>query len=307
LASIRSKIWSRIISREIGKVTEIKDTSDIRKDFSGDSRILKANYWKKDKKIRYSNFNIDNLPVLKLENKEIQSNKTLLYLHGGGYVACGPETHGALITELSLIAKTHVLFPIYRLAPEHPFPAAIEDALSSYKYLLNEGIDSREIFIAGDSAGGGLTMALLQKIKEENLSRPACAIVISPWTDLTLSGKSIIERKDRDPMIKMDPGSNVIVDAYCGGEDPKNPLISSIFADLEGMPPIQIQVASEESIFDDSTRLFDRLKECGNKEIDFFEWKGLFHVFQAFCSGWLAIPEAKKSLKMISDFVDKYI
>ena len=307
MASLRSKFWAKIISKEIGKAPEIKDTSDIRKDFSGDSRILKANYWKKEKKIRYSNFKIDNLPALKLENKEIQSNKTLLYLHGGGYVACGPETHGALITELSLAAKTHVLFPIYRLAPEHPFPAAIEDALSSYKYLLKKEINSKEIFIAGDSAGGGLTMALLQKIKEENLPKPACAILISPWTDLTLSGKSITERKDRDPMIKMDPGSNVIVEAYCAGEDPKNPLISPIFADLEGMPPIQIQVATEESIFDDSTRLFDRLKECKNEEIDLIEWEGLFHVFQAFCSGWLGIPEAKKSIKEMANYSNRYI
>ena len=307
MASLRSKFWARVISKEIGKTPEIKDTSDIRKDFSGDSRILRANYWKKDKEIDYSNFNIEDLPVLKLENKKIKSNKTLLYLHGGGYVACGPETHGPLITQLSLMAKTHVLFPIYRLAPEHPFPAAIEDAVTSYKYLLDQGIEPREIFVAGDSAGGGLTMALLQKIKEENLPNPACAIVISPWTDLTLSGKSIIDRKERDPMIKMDPGSNVIVEAYCGGEDPKNPLISPIFADLEGMPPIQIQVASEESIFDDSTRLRDRLKACNNEEIDFIEWEGLFHVFQAFCSGWLGIPEAKKSIREMAKYSDRYI
>ena len=164
MASLRSKFWARVISKEIGKTPEIKDTSDIRKDFSGDSRILRANYWKKDKEIDYSNFNIEDLPVLKLENKKIKSNKTLLYLHGGGYVACGPETHGPLITQLSLMAKTHVLFPIYRLAPEYPFPAAIEDAVTSYRYLLDQGIEPREIFVAGDSAGGGLTMALLQKI-----------------------------------------------------------------------------------------------------------------------------------------------
>ncbi|MEC7735319.1 MAG: alpha/beta hydrolase [Pseudomonadota bacterium] len=307
MASIRSKLWASIIKRAIKKTGEIKDITNTRRDFSGNNKSFLANYWKKKKQINYLNFNIDGLPVLRLENKEIQSNKTLLYLHGGGYVACGPETHGALITELSLLSKSHVLFPIYRLAPENPFPAAIEDAISSYQYLLEEGINPKDIFIAGDSAGGGLTMALLQKIKEKNLPNPSCAIVISPWTDLTLSGKSMIERKDRDPMLTTGPGMNMLVKAYCGEEDPKNPLISCIFADLEGMPPIQIQVASEEVIYDDSIRLQDRLKKYEDNEVEFIEWDGLFHVFQAFCSGWLAIPEAKKSIKEMAKYSNRYI
>ena len=245
--------------------------------------------------------------ILKLNNKKVTSNKTLLYLHGGGYVACGPETHGALITQLSLITNCHVVFPIYRLAPENPFPAAIEDALATYKNLLEVGINANEIFIAGDSAGGGLTLALLQKIKSEELPMPSCAIVISPWTDLTLSGNSIQERGHRDPMIKPGPAMQITVNAYCGGEDASNPLISPLFADYKDMPPIQIQVASEETIYDDSSRLYEKLKEENPGKVEFIEWKGLFHVFQAFCSGWLAIPEAKKSLKSIAKFVDLYI
>ena len=222
-------------------------------------------------------------------------------------MACGPETHGALITQLSLITNSHVVFPIYRLAPENPFPAAIEDALITYKDLLEKGISPNEIFIAGDSAGGGLTLALLQKIRSEELAMPSCAIVISPWTDLTLSGDSIHERGHRDPMIKPGPAMQVTVDAYCGGEDVNNPLISPLFADYNDMPPIQIQVASEETIYDDSSRLYEKLKEQNPDKVEFIEWKGLFHVFQAFCSGWLAIPEAKKSIKSIAKFVDLYI
>ena len=242
-----------------------------------------------------------------MNNKKVKSNKTLLYLHGGGYVACGPETHGALITQLSLITNSHVVFPIYRLAPENPFPAAIEDALASYKNLLEVGINPNEIFIAGDSAVGGLTLALLQKIKSEELPMPSCAIVISPWTDLTLSGNSIQERGHRDPMIKPGPNMQVTVYAYCGDEDPSNPLISPLFAEYFDMPPIQIQVASEETIYDDSSRLYEKLKEQNSGKVEFIEWKGLFHVFQAFCSGWLAIPEAKKSIKEIAKFTEKYI
>ena len=307
MTSLRSKFWSLIISKLIMKVGEIKDPDDIRRDMSGDKLSFLRDKWKREKYIDYTNYFIDHLEILELRNKKVKSNKTLLYLHGGGYVACGPETHGALITQLSLITNSHVVFPIYRLAPENPFPAAIEDALITYKDLLEKGISPNEIFIAGDSAGGGLTLALLQKIRSKELAMPSCAIVISPWTDLTLSGDSIHERGHRDPMIKPGPAMQVTVDAYCGGEDVNNPLISPLFADYNDMPPIQIQVASEETIYDDSSRLYEKLKEQNSGKVEFIEWKGLFHVFQAFCSGWLAIPEAKKSIKEIAKFTEKYI
>ena len=307
MPSLRSKFWSIIISRLIMKAGEINGPDDIRRDMSGDKISFLRDNWKKEEYIDYINDFIGSLEILKLNNKKVTSNKTLLYLHGGGYVACGPETHGALITQLSLITNSHVVFPIYRLAPENPFPAAIEDALASYKNLLEVGINANEIFIAGDSAGGGLTLALLQKIKSEELPMPSCAIVISPWTDLTLSGNSIQERGHRDPMIKPGPNMQVTVDAYCGNEDPSNPLISPLFAEYFDMPPIQIQVASEETIYDDSSRLHEKLKEQNSGKVEFIEWKGLFHVFQAFCSGWLAIPEAKKSIKEIAKFTEKYI
>ena len=205
MTSLRSKFWSLIISKLIMKVGEIKDPDDIRRDMSGDKLSFLRDKWKRETYIDYTNYFIDHLEILELRNKKVKSNKTLLYLHGGGYVACGPETHGALITQLSLITNSHVVFPIYRLAPENPFPAAIEDALMTYKDLLAKGISPNEIFIAGDSAGGGLTLALLQKIRSEELAMPSCAIVISPWTDLTLSGDSIHERGHRDPMIKPGP------------------------------------------------------------------------------------------------------
>ena len=307
MPSLRSKFWSLIISRLIMKAGEINDSDDIRRDMSGDKISFLRDNWKKEEYIDYIDDSIGSLEILKLNNKKVISNKTLLYLHGGGYVACGPETHGALITQLSLVTNCHVVFPIYRLAPENPFPAAIEDALASYKNLLEVGINPNEIFIAGDSAGGGLTLALLQKIKSEELPMPSCAIVISPWTDLTLSGNSIQERGHRDPMIKPGPNMQVTVNAYCGNEDPSNPLISPLFAEYFDMPPIQIQVASEETIYDDSSRLYEKLKEQNSGKVEFIEWKGLFHVFQAFCSGWLAIPEAKKSIKEIAKFAEKYI
>ena len=151
MTSLRSKFWSLIISKLIMKVGEIKDPDDIRRDMSGDKLSFLRDKWKREKYIDYTNYFIDHLEILELRNKKVKSNKTLLYLHGGGYVACGPETHGALITQLSLITNSHVVFPIYRLAPENPFPAAIEDALITYKDLLEKDISPNEIFIAGDS------------------------------------------------------------------------------------------------------------------------------------------------------------
>ena len=125
-------------------------------------------------------------------------------------------------------------------------------------------------------------------------------------TDLTLSGRSTEESRE-DPMIKLDSNFDKIIEAYVGNDSVKNPLISPIFADLNEFPPTQIQVASEEAIYDDSTRLVERFKEFGNEKVEFLEWKGLFHVFQAFCMGFLVIPEAKKSLKEIAKFSEKYI
>ena len=306
MTSLRSKFWSVLISQLVMKIGTITKPTDIRREMSSDTIPFLNNIWKKEQYIEYTNYFIDNLEMLKLNNRQNKSNKTLLYLHGGGYVACGPDTHGALITQLSLVTNSHVEFPIYRLAPEYPFPAAIEDALKAYKNLLKKNKNSKEIFIAGDSAGGGLTLALLQKIKSEELPMPSCAIVISPWTDLTLSGDSIQKRGHRDPMIKPGPSMQIAVDAYCNGENPNNPLISPLFADYTDMPPIQIQVASEETIFDDSLRLYEKIKKQNPDKVEYIEWKGLFHVFQVFCSGWLAIPEAKKSFKFISEFVDNY-
>ena len=303
MVSIRGKIWFSIINRIIKKLDTLFDIDKL------DNQKLGSSFprWKKATFVDISEFKIDELEVLKIKNINNKNKKTLLYLHGGAYVACGAETHGPLITTLSEYSHSDVYFPIYGLAPKNPFPCAINDALNTYKYLLDNEISADKIFVAGDSAGGGLTLALLQKIREENLEMPACVSLISPWTDLTLSGKSVVERAERDPMIKLDSNFDKIIEAYVGNESTKNPLISPIFADLSNFPPFQVQVASEEAIYDDSTRLVERLKEFGNDNVEFLEWKGLFHVFQSFCMGFLAIPEAKKSLKEIAKFSEKYI
>ena len=217
-------------------------------------------------------------------------NRVILYLHGGGYVTCGPETHSSLVSQLSSYSKIKILFPVYRLAPEFPYPAAIEDCLLVYKDLLEKGVDPKNISLAGDSAGGGLVMALLQILDRDKIDFPSSAILISPWTDLTLSGESINSRIQRDPMLRPGKEMDNVIKAYIGDEDPQNPLISSIFCKTIKLPPIQIHVGTEEILYDDAIRLFNNLTQESTNIVELREWKGLFHVFNIFCKGFLAIP-----------------
>ena len=214
MVSIRGKIWFSLIKVFLKKLDTLFDVDKLNNQKLGSSFPK----WKKAAFAEFSEFKIDNLEVLKLKNINNNNKKTLLYLHGGAYVACGPETHGPLITRLSEYSQCDVYFPIYGLAPKNPFPCAINDALNTYKYLIDKEVSADKIFIAGDSAGGGLTLALLQKIREENLKMPACVSLISPWTDLTLSGRSTEERAERDPMIKLDSNFDKIIEAYVGND-----------------------------------------------------------------------------------------
>ena len=160
--------------------------------------------------------------------------------------------------------------------------------------------------IKEDSAGGGLVMALLQTLSEEKIDFPSSAILISPWTDLTLSGDSIKTRAGRDPMLHPGKEMDAVVKAYIGDEDPRNPLISSIFSNDLLFPPIQIHVGSEEVLYDDAIRLYNKIKQKDGNIVELREWDGLFHVFNIFCKGSLAIPEAKIANQEIVDFIKKY-
>ena len=301
MTSIRGRIWFFLISF-FRKRMEGPDGS-LLKVTTSENSFSNSKYWK-----RYKNFNIsenlfNSIKVVEFDPKNKKSKNIILYLHGGGYVTCGPETHSTLVTQLSEYSGVKTLFPVYRLAPKHPYPAAIEDCLMVYKELLKKGINSKNISLIGDSAGGGLVMALLQILHRDKIDQPSSAVLISPWTDLTLSGDSIVSRADRDPMIK--PGKNIdgVVKAYLGNEDPKNPLISSIFSDSFPVPPIQIYVGTEEVLYDDSIRIFDKLSEDKNNNIELKIYDGMFHVFNIFCKGLLTVPEAKKANRDIANFI----
>ena len=206
--------------------------------------------------------------------------RVIQYLHGGGYVIGSPNTHRCLVGELARAASALALVLDYRLAPENPYPAAVDDSVTAYRWLLSKGYAPENIVIAGDSAGGGLTVATLLALKERKLPMPAAGICISPWCDMTVSGESIKARAALDPMTTED-GVRQMAKQYLNGADPRTPGASPIFGDLKGLPPLLIHVGEREILFSDSEILRDRAKGAG-VDVTFEEWPGMIHVWHAF-------------------------
>ena len=204
----------------------------------------------------------------------------LLYLHGGGYVIGSPKSHRHMVGALAVDSGLAVFSADYRLAPEHPFPAAVDDAVAAYKGLLDSGIASARLAIAGDSAGGGLTVATLVALRDKGLPLPACAVAISPWCDLSQGGEAYRARAKRDPIVSKDSLDHLAT-AYLNGTDPKMPLASPAYADLNGLPPLLIQVGTEEALYDDAMTLKARAEAAG-VEVSLESWGGMVHVWHIF-------------------------
>jgi len=234
-----------------------------------------------------------------------KTETAVLYLHGGGYTLCSSATHRGLTGVIALASKSRLLVPNYRLAPEHPFPAALEDALSAYHWLLTHGIAPQHIAIGGDSAGGGLALATAISLRDSGDPLPAALFLLSPWTDLTFSGESFHTRRAVDPIFggedeNIEPG---FAPAYLGQENPSNPLISPLLSDLHGLPATIIHVGDDEILLDDSTRLEKKMKAAG-VDVRIRVWDELWHVFQAFVP---ILPEARQSVAEIGEFIRRRI
>ena len=202
----------------------------------------------------------------------------VLYLHGGAYALGSIATHRAFVGRFATTTGTRVLAIDYRLAPEHPFPAALDDAVAAYRWLLSAGYDPARIVIAGDSAGGGLALATIVMLRDAGDRLPACAVCFSPWVDLTLSCASIDTNAEADSILNRDALAGY-ARLYTNGHDPRDPLVSPLFADLTGLPPILIHVGSDEILLDEVVALCDRARAAGvDAEIEV--WPGMFHVFQ---------------------------
>jgi epsilon-lactone hydrolase len=222
----------------------------------------------------------------------------VLYLHGGGYVMGSIATHRATIARIARAAKAKALALDYRLAPEHKFPAAVEDSVAAYKWLLAQGYKPNKIAIAGDSAGGGLTLATLLSLRDQKLPMAAAGIAISPWADMEGTGDSFKTRAYRDPMV----GSGNLggmAKHYVGDGDPRHPLASPIHADFTGVAPLLIQVGDAETLLDDSNRVAARAKTHGVK-VDLEVWDDMFHVWHAFAK---ILPEGQQAIDKIGKFV----
>jgi acetyl esterase/lipase len=222
----------------------------------------------------------------------------ILYLHGGGYRMGSIRTHRDLAFRMARASGCRALVIDYRLAPEHPFPAALEDAQAAYRWLLADGCPRGDIVVAGDSAGGGLVVALLVKLRDDGAPLPAAAVCLSPWVDLTLGGESVVTRAELDPILSKE-SSAVAAGMYLGGADPRHPLASPLYADLRGLPPLLIQVGTAEVLHDDAVRLAARAREAGVRaELEI--WEDMIHIWQFFA---FVLPEGRQAIERIGEFI----
>ena len=226
------------------------------------------------------------------------TDRAVLYLHGGGYNAGSPTSHRELAGRLSAATGARVLVLDYRLAPEHPYPAAVEDATAAYRWLLEQGVDPARTAIGGDSAGGGLTVAAMVALRDAGDPLPAAGVCISPWVDLEMSGESMTTRAKWDLMV----GREGLLDSatkYLAGADARAPLASPIYSDLRGLPPLLIQVGTSETLYDDSTRLDERARAAGVAST-LQVWEEMVHAWHLFAP---ILPEGQQAIEAVGEFL----
>jgi phosphinothricin tripeptide acetyl hydrolase len=224
--------------------------------------------------------------------------RVVLYLHGGGYVIGSPRSHRHLAAAIATAAGASALLLDYRLAPEHPYPAAVEDATAAYRWLLGQGIAPERVVIAGDSAGGGLTVAALLALREARVPLPAGGVCISPWVDLTCRAESYVSKAAVDPIVRR-AGVEEMARAYLGTTPATRPLASPLFADLRGLPPLLIHVGSDEVLLDDSRQLAERARAAG-VETTLEVYERMIHVWHWFLP---MLDEAQTAIEAIGRFI----
>jgi acetyl esterase/lipase len=236
------------------------------------------------------------VPAEWVETPGADAGKVVLYLHGGGFVMGSPVTHRKLAGDVSRASGARVLLLDYRLAPEHPTPAATDDGVQAYRWLLEQGIAPGSIAVAGDSAGGGLTVAVLLALRDAGDPMPAAAVCISPWVDMTGEAASITTRAERDPMVSHgDLGR--FTDWYLAGADAR--ASSPVHADLQGLPPLLIHVGDEEILLDDSVLLAERATAAG-VDAKLEVWPEMFHVWHVFAG---RVPESTAAVEQVGAFI----
>ncbi len=249
--------------------------------------------------IRVQEVDADGVPADWIRVGDRETNRIVLYLHGGAYVMGSRNTHRGLASRIARAADAQVLLPDYRLAPEHPFPAAVEDATRCWQWLLAEGHAPEHMTIAGDSAGGGLALATLLALKTTGAPLPACAVGMSPWTDLEGTGPTAAPGAVDDPMLTPD-GLRTSGSQYAAG-NLENPLAAPLHGDPADLPPLLLQVGTREILLSDSTRFADKARAAGvdvTLEIE----EGLIHVWQMFPH----VPEAESAIARVGAFIGRH-
>lgn len=223
-------------------------------------------------------------------------SQIILYCHGGGYTSGNLGYSRPLASKLSHVSGRETLCFEYRLAPEHPYPAAVEDAVRVWDYLMYQGYGARDVTVAGDSAGGNLALVLLHRLKAEGRQLPRRLVLMSPWTDMTASGESYTQRAELDPTITMEY-IRAVRTAYAGGADLSDPMLSPLFGDFSDFPPTLIQVGGNELLYSDSEQLMQRMRAAGVL-CRLEEWKEMWHVFQM-----LPIKKAAEAMEHVGEFL----
>jgi monoterpene epsilon-lactone hydrolase len=232
--------------------------------------------------------------------KTASGDKVIYYLHGGGYISGSAKTGRPLTAPLARQMGVRIFSVDYRLAPEHRFPAGLDDAVAGYRWLLSTGIDAKNISVMGDSAGGGMTLALALRLRQAGEPLPACLVCLSPWTDMTGNSKSIAVNADRDPMFVAEDIRRY-ADAYLGNQSPLDPLASPLLSDLAGLPPMLIQVGRNEVLLDDARSLDAKVRAAGGSS--------QLHIYEAVPHGWHfgapCVPESRAALREIAEFIER--
>jgi acetyl esterase/lipase len=246
--------------------------------------------------LRFSQSSLAGVPTEIVRAKSnARSEGAVLFLHGGAFMIGSPVSHRSITGRLAKHTSATIFVPDYRLAPEHPFPAALDDAFTSYRALLAQGYTPKRIAIAGDSAGGGLVLSLCLRLRSEGLAQPACVVAISPWADLTLTQLAPVS----DDALLRAAWLNQGAAAYLQGHSARDPLVSPLLADLAGLPPTLIQAASEEILRDDSRRLTEALSsDCVS--VTHREFRYMWHDFQLYAG---LVPEATQAVDDIARFI----
>jgi len=226
----------------------------------------------------------------------------ILYLHGGAYLAGSPRTHRHLGAWLAGAAEARALIPDYRLAPEHPFPAALEDALAAHRHLIGAGHEGARVALAGDSAGGGLAFALMLRIAAEGLPRPACVVAFSPWTDLTLTRPSLRRNARRDAMLPVGRFREV-VELYLQGAPAEDPLASPALGSYESPPPAMVAASKSEVLRDDAMAIAERLRAAGG-DVTLELWRDMPHAWPLFAG---LVREADETVARAGRFIARHM